>query len=537
MSIKKSFFIIPHTFTIVFIIIVISSILTWIIPAGEFEREIHVFDGNSREIVIPDSYHSVENVPQTWQVFSAFFKGFVKTSNIIVFILMIGGAFWILNFTKAIDIGILSFLKIIKKIQKNRLFKHININSIIITSIMIVFSLFGAIFGMSEETLAFIIIFVPLSISMGYDSIVGMAICYLAAHIGFAGGIFNPFTIGIAQGFAHIPLFSGFEYRFICWCIFTTIGILFVLWYANKIKKNPKKSLTYHIDNYWRERSKSDNLEKVSYFTSITAWILWIVLSFLFIYLSFLFPQTEIKLSHQLFSLPAFPITTVLFMLLGFLSLKKSVHFFILLLLFLTIWMLIIGVLGYEWYIMEIATLFFSLGIFTGIAYNCSLDKIMKLFLEGNKDIMNAALIVGLAGGIIVILQDGKIIDTILNNMTLSMQGLSEAGTIGGMYAFQTLLNLIIPSGSAKAALTIPIMSQFADLLHISRQSMVLAFQFGDGITNMFTPASGVLIGCLGIARIPYTIWIKWIFKFLIVLIILGFLLLLPPLYLNINGF
>ena len=332
-------------------------------------------------------------------------------------------------------------------------------------------------------------------------------------------------------------MFSGFEYRFLCWCIFTTIGILFVLWYANKILKNPRKSLTYHIDNYWREKNKSDDLEKVACFTTVTAWISWIILSLLFIYLSIIFPLTEIKLSHQLFSLPVFPITTVLFILLGFLSVKKSVHFFILLLLFLTIWMLIIGVLGYEWYIMEIATLFFSLGIFTGIAYNCSLDKIMKLFLEGCKDIMNAALIVGLAGGIIVILQDGKIIDTILNNMANSMQGFGEAGTVGGMYAFQTLLNLFIPSGSAKAALTIPIMSQFADLLQISRQSMVLAFQFGDGITNMFTPASGVLIGCLGIARIPYSIWIKWIFKFLIFLLIVGFLLLLPPLYLTINGF
>ncbi len=496
-----------------------------------------IVDDTHREVVVPDSYHLVEKEMQTWQIFSAFFNGFVKTSNIIVFILMIGGAFWILNVTKAINVGILSFLNIITSLQKKNVLKFININSIILISIIIVFSLFGAIFGLSEETLAFVVIFVPLSISMGYDSIVGLAICYLAAHIGFAGGIFNPFTIGIAQGFAGIPLFSGFEYRFVCWLIFTLSAIIFILWYAKKIKKHPEKSLTYEIDNYWRKQYKQDESTQINYHTPIIAWILYIILSIGFIYLSFKIPFTEIKLNDQLIKLPIFPITTAFFILVGFFSLKKSVHFFILLLLFLTIWILIVGVLGYQWYIMEIATLFFVLGICSGISSNYSLDKIAKLFLDGCKDIMNAALIVGLAGGIIIILQDGKIIDTILYKMANAMQGLGNVETIGGMYLFQTLLNLAIPSGSAKAALTIPIMSHFVDLLHISRQSMVLAFQFGDGITNIFTPASGVLIGCLGIARIPYLIWIKWIYKFLLFLLILGFILLLPPLFFSINGF
>ncbi|HON19743.1 MAG TPA: AbgT family transporter [Bacteroidales bacterium] len=537
MTLKKKKFNIPNTFTIVFFIIVVAAVLTWIIPSGEFMKEVKEVDGSLREVIVPDSYHLVEKEIQTWQIFSAFFNGFVKTANIIVFILMIGGAFWILNFTKAINIGILSFLKIIAALQKKRLFRHININTIVLVSIMIVFSLFGAIFGMSEETLAFVIIFVPLAISMGYDSIVGLSICYLAAHIGFAGGIFNPFTIGIAQGFAGIPLFSGFEYRFLCWLIFTFFVIVFILWYANKIKKNPEKSPTYKIDNYWREQHKPDELEKINYHSSPIAWILYAILSIGFIYLSIKIPLTEIKLNHQILTFPVFPITTVFFMLFGFVSLRKSVHFFILLLLFLTIWILIVGVLGYQWYIMEIATLFFVLGICAGIAFKCSADKIAKLFLEGCKDIMNAALIVGLAGGIIIILQDGKIIDTILYNISNGMQGLSKAETVGGMYLFQTVLNLIIPSGSAKAALTIPIMAQFADLLQVSRQSMVLAFQFGDGITNIFTPASGVLIGCLGIARIPYVIWVKWVYKFLLFLLVLGFFLLLPPLFLSINGF
>ncbi len=534
---QKNKFKIPHTFTIVFFIVIVAAILTWIIPSGEFNREIKSVNGIQQEIVLPDSYHAVDKKAQTWQIFSAFFNGFVKTSNIIVFILMIGGAFWILNFTKAIDVGIQSFLKVITKIQKYRIFKQVNINHIVLVAIIILFSLFGAIFGMSEETLAFIIIFVPLSISMGYDSILGVAMCYLAAHIGFAGGIFNPFTIGIAQGFAGIPLFSGFEYRFVCWCVFTLSLIVFLLWYAKRIKKDPTKSLTYNVDSYWRDRANTQELQTHTQSSFLSSWILWVVLSVILIYISFMFPTTTIKLSHQQFVVSIFPITTVLFVLLGAFLLRKSIHSFILMLLFLTIWLLIIGVLGYDWYIMEIATLFLGLGISAGIAYNCTIDKIVKLFLEGCKDIMNAALIVGLAGGIIIILQDGKIIDTILYSMAKSMNGLSEPTTVGGMYIFQTLLNLIIPSGSAKAALTIPIMSQFADLLNISRQSMVLAFQFGDGITNMLTPASGVLIGSLGIARVPYTIWIKWVWKFLLFLFILGFILLLPPLFIPLNGF
>ena len=134
--------------------------------------------------------------------------------------------------------------------------KWLGVNNIIITLVMILFSLFGAIFGMAEETIAFAVIFVPLAISMGYDSLVGIALCYFAAHIGFAGAILNPFTVGIAQGLASVPLFTGIEYRTICWVIITFAGIAFVLWYAARIKKNPKKSPMYEADEYWREERK-----------------------------------------------------------------------------------------------------------------------------------------------------------------------------------------------------------------------------------------------------------------------------------------
>ncbi|MDR1792458.1 MAG: YfcC family protein [Bacteroidales bacterium] len=529
---------IPNTFTIVFIIVVVAAVATWLVPSGEFIRQTVVAGDSQKEIVVPDSYHRVENSPQTWQIFSAFFNGFVKTSNIIIFILIIGGAFWIFNHTQAIDRGVVSFLKIMEKIQHKKVFKHFNINALIIVCIMLMFSLFGAVFGMSEETIAFVVIFIPLSISMGYDSIVGMCMCYLAAHVGFTGAMLNPFTIGIAQGLSDLPAFSGLGYRAVCWLIFTAIGILFVLWYARKIKKNPQCSPMYKLDDYWRNKEK--NVEKQTSNTQkspLSAWLIWGILLCVFGGLTYLYPSTEIAVSQSVIHLPLFAILTVLFFVIGLISLRKNVQMFILNLLLFTVLCLIIGVLGYQWYIGEISALFLGMGICAGIAYKCSLNQIFKLFLEGCKDIMNAALVVGMAGGIIIILQDGKIIDTLLYAMSDALKGIDKTGSLAMMYLFQNALNLIIPSGSAKAALTIPIMAQFADMLHLSRQSMVLAFQFGDGITNMLTPASGVLLGCLGMARIPYTIWVKWIWKFLLFLLLLGFALLVLTLFIPLTGF
>jgi uncharacterized ion transporter superfamily protein YfcC len=193
--------------------------------------------------------------------------------------------------------------------------------------------------------------------------------------------------------------------------------------------------------------------------------------------------------------------------------------------------------MSYGWYIMEIATLFFAMGISTGMAMNKSPNNITKLFIAGAKDIMTAALVVGLAGGIIIILEDGNIIHTILHAMSQSMKNMGNIASVSIMYVIQTGINIIIPSGSAKAALTMPIMAPFSDLIGLSRQATVMAFQFGDGFTNLITPTSPVLIGVLGVAKIPYAKWVKWITPLMIALIITGFLLLIPTVTMNLNGF
>lgn len=529
---------IPHTYVIVFFIIILSAVLTWFVPGGEFHREtITLADGSEKEVIVKDSFHYTDNEPQTWEIFSSFFEGFVDKADIIVFILMIGGAFWIMNDSKAIDVGIFTFLKKTKKIEHIKIFKFLGIENIIITLIMLMFSIFGAVFGMSEETIAFVIIFVPLALSMGYDSIVGVNLCFVGAGLGFAGALLNPFTIGIAQGLSGIPLFTGIEYRFFMWVVLNAVGIIYVLRYAKKIKRKPEASIVYEDDNKnWRSKEHID-AEHMKYYTPLAAWIVYGVISIILVIFSFVYFQTTLTIGNSSSTLPIIPILSGIFIILGPLVLRKSVHFFILNILLFTILFLIVGVMGYGWYVMEIATLFFVMGLAAGIANNKSPNNITKLFLEGVKDISSAALIVGLAGGIIIVLQEGKIIDTILNSVSQSMKTMGKIGSIGIMYVIQTFINIIIPSGSAKAALTMPIMAPFSDLIGISRQATVVAFQLGDGFTNMITPTSGVLIGVLGVAKIPYEKWVKWITPFMIILILLGFLLLIPTVTMELNGF
>jgi uncharacterized ion transporter superfamily protein YfcC len=528
---------IPHTFTIVFSLVLLCAIATWFVPGGAFARKTVEIDGATRSVVVADSFQYTENVPQTWQVFTAFFNGFKKTANIIVFILMIGGAFWVLNSTNAINIGIFSFLRSTEKLQKNRWFKKINVNGIVITLLMLMFSLFGAVFGMSEECIAFIIIFVPLAISMGYDSVTGLLMCYVAAHVGFAGAMLNPFTIGIAQGLSGLPTFSGLEYRMLCWLILTVIAIVFTLWYAGRVKKNPTKSFMYQLDSYWRNKAaETQDVHETKKSTKGT-WAVFGIISLVLIYCAALFTHSDISIGNSTFHIILFPVIAAIFIPFGFYSAYKSAHSYILSLLLLTIVLLVVGVLGYDWYVGEIAGLFFAMGIASGFAFSITFDKIVRLFLEGCKDIMNAALVVGMAGGIIIILEDGKIMDTILYGVSQTMSDAGKTGSVGAMYFIQSVINILIPSGSAKAALTIPMMAEFSDIIGVSRQLTVLAFQFGDGFTNIITPASGVLIGCLGIARVPYSKWLKFIFPFLFILMIIGFFLLLPPLFMHFNGY
>jgi uncharacterized ion transporter superfamily protein YfcC len=528
----------PHTYIIIFSVIIIAAMATWFLPSGQFKRELN--KETNKTVIVPGSYQQVDQQPQTWQIFSSFYKGFVRSPSIIVFILILGGAFWIMNESKAIDAGILSFIRHSSTLEKFGLIRKLGIDNIIIAAIMLMFSFFGAVFGMSEETIAFVIIFVPLAISMGYDSIVGVCMCFIGAGMGFAGCMLNPFTLGIAQQISGVPMFSGIEYRFVLWVIINIVGIGYVLFYANKVKKNPKKSVVHEEDGYWRKHI-SENQSVTIQKSTQKAWITYALLSCVFLFYTVSALITYYKLdaydATAYKSMLFLSISSVLFLLFGYITLRKGTQYYILNILFFTILFLVGGVVVYKWELLEIASLFFVMGIVSGISMDKRPNEIVKLFITGAKDILSAALVVGLAGGIIVILEDGKVIDTILYGVGNSISGFGKVTTLSLMYGFQSFLNMIITSGTAKAALIMPILSDISDMVGLSRQATVTAFHIGDGFTNLITPTSGVLIGVLEIARIPFGKWFKWALPFILIMVILGWLLLIPTVTMNLPAY
>ncbi len=427
-------------------LIAVCAIATWFVPGGQY---VTTADGTL-------VYEPVESAPQTWQVFSAIYHGFVKQAGIIIFILVVGGAFWLLNATGAVSAGISRFIRRVGRYDK-----------LVLVALTLLFSLAGAVFGMSEETIPFIGIVVPLVVSMGYDAFMGMLIVYVAANVGFSSAFLNPFTVGIAQGMAGLPLFSGMNYRLFCWGLLTLLMLLFVVLYARRTRRIAEATVVETADT-----------------PELTARQKWILLVLL-----------------------------------------------------VTVVLLIVGVTCWDWYMPEITGLFLLMGIVCGVIAGFGANRIAEELIAGAKDILSAALVVGFASGIVVILQDGHIVDSILHSLQSGLDGTSPVASLSAMYGIQALINFLIPSATAKAAITIPIMAPFADLVGVSRQAMVLAFQFGDGFTNMITPTSGVLVAALAMARIPYEKWVKWVWKGVVVLLVLGFLLLLPTVLFPIEGF
>lgn len=497
---------VPNTYVIIFAVIVICALATWLVPGGN---------------------------PQTWQVFSALFEGFSQQAGIIAFVLIIGGAFWVVNSTKAVDEGIMKFISKARRLERFPLVRKIGVGNIVMVCVMLLFGLFGAVFGMSEETIAFVAVVIPLAKSLGYDEITGVCMVYVAAHVGFAGAMLNPFTIGIAQGMADLPLFSGIEYRTLCWAVLMLITISFVLIYASKVRKRRI------AEGFTMDDKETSVTSEISEKAGARAWICFGAVALILLLFSIFYASDcVIKIGQSTFETPWLMwIIDALFVIFSLISLRSSSSMYVLNMLMFTIVFLVFGVMGYGWYLPEICALFMGLAIASGFAADYSADNIAKEFIAGAKDIFSAALIIGFAAGIIVILENGEVIDTMLASMASALENSGRVGALGTMYGIQTFINMFIPSASAKAAVTMPIMAPFSDMIGVSRQATVLAFQFGDGFTNMITPCSGVLMAVLSVAKIPYEKWVKWIWKFILLLIAVGFLLLLPTLFLNLSGF
>jgi uncharacterized ion transporter superfamily protein YfcC len=463
MAQKKSFKLkTPNTYILIFSLLVLIAVMTWIIPGGKYERTIV----EGREVVVQNSFRYVDSEPQgIFAIFISPLKGFVEAAVIIGFVLIVGGSFNVLASTKAID----SLINKLAKAHKNSPL----LRRMFIPFLVFLFSLGGATFGMNEEIIPFVLIIVPICLALGYDSITGVAIPLIGAHIGFASAYLNPFNVGIAQGIADVPLFSGIGYRVICWLISTTAAIIFIYWYVKKLQKNPEISPTYQEDKIRRENEKFDSLyNDTNHFTI----------------------RHKIVLAVFALSLAA----------------------------------LVIGVIRYNWFIEEIAAMFFIMGILVGILGGLKSEELVKSFISGAKDLVGTALIIALARATLVISRDGQIIDTILYGLTPYIQSSSPIFASQKMFVVQAIINFFVHSGSGQAALTMPIMAPLADLTGVTRQTAILAFQLGE-YTNIIIPTSAVTMGALTMARVPWDKWAKWVLPLMIILFVIGFLLLVPP--------
>ena len=455
----------PNALVLIFSIMVLSALMTWVVPAGSFDRTLNE-DG--REVVVDGTFHHVNAQPQgLFALLQAPLKGIQQTAEIIAFILLVGGVFAIIDKTQVIRAFIAHSADRMK-----------TAGVWVIPGGMLLFSVFGAVFGMSEEVIPFVLIFIPMAIALGYDSIVGVAIPFLGAGFGFAGAMLNPFTIGIAQGIAGLPLFSGMGYRLIVWALVTTVGTALVMRYAARVKRCPESSPVFELDTDRREAVAADR---------------------------------SLTLNHR--------------------------HRLILALFGATIVTMIIGVMKYHWFIAEIAGLFLGLGLASGLIARLDANTLADTFIAGVRDLVGAALVVGFARAILVLATDGLIIDTLLHSMARVISKLHPVISAQAMFIVQSILNFFVPSGSGKAALTMPIMAPLADLIGLSRQTAVLAYQLGDGLTNMIVPTSGVTMGVLAMAKMPWSTWAKWLWPIVLILTVLGCLLMIPPVLLGYGPF
>ena len=468
----------PDAFVILFFVVFTAWLLTYLIPAGYFEL---TTNSTGNTVIDAATFKLDEKNIDGLPVFATngdmglvnyAFEGMTSGSRtgsaigVMMFILIVGGAFGIIMSTGAINNAILTLINKTQSLQ-----------IAIIPIIFLTFSLGGAVFGMGEEAIAFCILLYPLMLALGYDAIVTVLVTYVATQIGFATSWMNPFNVAIAQGLADVPVLSGTYFRMTMWAVFTLWGIAFTLAYAKKLRRDPSLSLSYEQDN--ASRNNQLNL-KSSQFNFVDKLIL----------VAFLIGISWI------------------------------------------IW----GVLNHGYYIPEIASQFFTIGLVVGllaiIFKRLSINQVSEAFQDGAASLLPAALIVGMAKGILLMLGGDEptqpsVLNTLLYNMGQTVEGVSGYLSAVFMLIAQSTFNFFVASGSGQAALTMPLMAPLADIVGITRQTAVLAFQLGDGLTNLIIPTSASLIGCLGAVKLDWVTWLKFIWKFQLSLACLAILTML----------
>lgn len=429
-----------NAFVLMFVVIAIMTVLTYIVPAGHFER----VEIDGRTVVDATSFQFVDNTPVGFlQMFNSVHVGLMEGAHIILFVFLFGGALGIMQATGAID----SFIKVVAA----RFGKQ---EAILIPVLVLIFALLGTLIGSAEDTLVYIAIIVPLTMALRMDALTGFAIVMLGTlATGFVTGITNPFNVAVAQSIAELPIYSGMGLRIAIFIVFYLLTVIYIYRHASKVKKNPQLGVFGKFDPT---------------------------------------NQPEIDVTFKM----------------------SRRHFFALLVLLGNFIALIVGVIKFGWYISEIGGIFLLSAIIMGFIGGIRPNKMADGFVSGAREMVAGALIIGIAQTILVVTKDGGLLDTILYYAAGLVGQLPASINAVGMFIMQLFINFIVPSGSGQAALTMPLMTPLADMIGVSRQTAVFAFQMGDGISNMVIPTSGVLLAGLAIAGIPFTKWLKWVFPY-----------------------
>lgn len=456
---------VPHTFALLFALIVLAAIATHFIPAGRFER----VERGGRLIVEPGSYQRVEAAPAgPVEVFLAFPRGLEETAHIVFYIFLIGGAFGVVNATGAVEASIAAVVRLCR-----------GRGELVIALLMVLFSLGGATIGMAEETLVFLPGLVVLAKRLGYDAITGGAIALVGAGAGFSGAFLNPFTVGVAQEIAGLPLFSGIGYRLVVWLVITTLSIGYVVRYARKQRCELSGEATAALSGTVFDTGSTGTSRQTG-------------------------PPTES------FEQPA--------------GWRQRC---VLLVLAAALAAVVAGALWGDWGIRELSGLFLAVAVAAGALGGLGLDGTAARFVEGAAALTGGALVVGLARGVLVIFDGAGVTDTILAAMANTIEGLPAWAGVGGLYGLQVLLNYLVPSGSGQAALSIPILAPLADLIGVTRQTTVLAYQFGDGFSNVFTPTQGYFMAGLALIDVSWERWVAFMWRLECLWLLTGLVLLL----------
>ncbi len=447
---KRSWF--PDSLVLILGIVFLAQILTYVLPAGEFQR-----DGRS---VLPGTYSLLEEGGASFSVRSlaaalfAIPAGMGKAADIIFLVFIVGGVIGIIKATGAIDAIVGAAIRRLGS-------KPI----LLVGGMTIIFGVGASTIGMAEEYLPFVPILVTMCLALKMDAVVALGMVYVGAAVGYGAAAANPFTVVIAQNLAGVEPLSGQGLRWGFFAVCIVIGIHHILGYVKRIQAEPSRGLVADVD----------------YSSGFEA------------------PKDVPMDWGRVAVLLGFAVTIGIF-----------------------VW----GSKRYEWYITELSVLFLLLGLFSAAVGRVSPNRAALEFKSGAAEMTTTALLIGFAKAISVVLDEGKVTDTIIHSIATPLQELSPSVAAVGMLGVQSLCNLFIPSGSGQAYVTMPIMAPLADLVGVTRQTAVLAYQMGDGFTNMIIPTNYVLMGMLGLGRIPYPAWVRFIGPLVLKLALAGILLL-----------